>query len=55
MLMMVAMRSSETSVLTTATHHNIPEDGILRCHRCEKFRSYYEWLFAKVEYDVIFF
>jgi hypothetical protein len=29
-LMMEAMRSSQTSVLTRVTRHNIPEDGILR-------------------------
>jgi hypothetical protein len=29
-LMMEAIRSSETSVLTRATLHRIPEDGILR-------------------------
>jgi hypothetical protein len=28
-LMMVALRSSETSVLTRATQHNSPENGML--------------------------
>jgi hypothetical protein len=30
-LMMVALRYSETSVLTRATWRNIPEDGIFHC------------------------
>jgi hypothetical protein len=34
--MMGALRSSETSVLTTATWRNIPEDGIFHSHRREK-------------------
>jgi hypothetical protein len=34
----LATRSSETSVLTTATRSNIPEEGILHCHR--RIRGY---------------
>jgi hypothetical protein len=39
-LIMVTIHSSETSVLTSATTRNIPEDDILHCHRRENVKSY---------------
>jgi hypothetical protein len=38
--MMEAMHSSETPVLTAAAQRNIPEDGILLSHICEKLKCY---------------
>jgi hypothetical protein len=38
-LMMEAIISSETSVLTRATERHILEGGILHSHRCENLKS----------------
>jgi hypothetical protein len=39
-LMMEALHSFETLVLTKVTWRNIPEDGISHSHHCENLKSY---------------
>jgi hypothetical protein len=42
-LIMEALDSSETSVLTRVLRRNVPEDSILHSHRRENTKSYDTW------------
>jgi hypothetical protein len=56
-LMMKALRSSETSVLTRSTRRNITEDTIFHGHRHENLKSYIVriWHFHIGDYEFLYF
>jgi hypothetical protein len=49
---MEAIRSSETSVLTTASRHHVPEEGIVHSHRRERLKSYMKEIISVLQMSV---
>jgi hypothetical protein len=52
-LVIEAIRSSETFVLTRATRRNIQEDGVLHSHLRENLKSYLFTLFMHDEFCLL--